>query len=94
MDPNFGINPNQLFVSKSVINYGCNECSSTLHIHDENQSFEGGSCLNYRCSGKYKSFERTNFNYYNLYTIDQTLLEFTPLNIQGFLKERFVKILK
>lgn len=64
--PNFGINPNQLFVSKSVINYGCNECSSTLHIHDKNQSFEGASCLNYRCSGKYKSFERTNFNYYNL----------------------------
>ena len=64
--PNFGINPNQLFVSKSVINYGCTECSSTLHIHDKNQSFEGASCLNYRCSGKYKSFERTNFNYYNL----------------------------
>ena len=30
------------------------------------ESFEGASCLNYRCSGKYKSFERTNFNYYNL----------------------------
>jgi DEAD/DEAH box helicase domain-containing protein len=64
--PNFGINPNQLFVSKSIINYGCTECSSTLHIHDKNQSFEGASCLNYRCSGKYESFERTNFNYYNL----------------------------
>ena len=63
---NFGINPKQLFVSTSIINYGCSECSSTLHIHDTNESFEGASCLNYRCSGKYKSFERTNFNYYNL----------------------------
>ena len=63
---NFGINPKQLFVSTSIINYGCSECSSTLHIHDTNESFEGGSCINYRCSGKYKSFERTNFNYYNL----------------------------
>ena len=63
---NFGINPKQLFVSTSIINYGCSECSSTLHIQDDNGSFEGGSCLNYRCAGKYKSFERTNFNYYNL----------------------------
>ena len=63
---NYGINPEQIFVSKNLKNYECSECSSTLHIVDDNNSFEEGSCLNYKCSGHYKSFERTNFNYYNL----------------------------
>lgn len=63
---NYGINPEQIFVSKNLKNYECSECSSTLHIVDDENAFEEGSCLNYKCSGYYKSFERTNFNYYNL----------------------------
>jgi len=63
---NYGINPEQIFVSKNLKNYECSECSSTLHIVDDENSFEEGSCLNYKCSGHYISFERTNLNYYNL----------------------------
>lgn len=64
--PNYAIRPEQIIVSNSITNYGCSDCSSTLHIYDPEAIFESASCLNYRCPGSYHPFERTNFNYYNL----------------------------
>ena len=62
----YAITPNALRVSNSVVNYSCTECSSTLHIEDSSRDFQNSKCLNYRCSGSYKEYKRTNFNYYNL----------------------------
>ena len=63
---NYAIDPKEITVSNKVAAYRCDQCTSQLNVSAEDKLVEGASCINYRCSGKYKKIEERNFNYYNL----------------------------
>ena len=64
---NFSLNPNKIFVSKDVVCYECTTCGHQVHTGDSKQSLDKGSCLNYRCSGKYeRNDDLLTSNYYQL----------------------------
>lgn len=63
---NFAIEPNQIVVSNKVSNYKCSDCSSTIHVTENDNLAEGTPCLNYRCSGHYQKTDKVKLNYYNL----------------------------
>lgn len=64
---NYALNPEKLFVNQEVTAYECDTCGDQINTGKLGQNLSGGSCLNYRCSGKYHQNDSLlTSNYYQL----------------------------
>jgi DEAD/DEAH box helicase domain-containing protein len=64
---NFALNPARIFVNQVVTAYECNTCGNQINVGNSDHELEGGSCLTYRCKGKYlRNDDLLVSNYYQL----------------------------
>ncbi len=63
---NYALQPQQLFAANEVVGFQCSSCQSVTHTQPHGLSLEGAPCVQYRCTGTYRSVHSGALNYYNL----------------------------
>lgn len=64
---NYGISPEQIFITNEVSGLECNKCGNLLHVGDANLAIaKEMPCLQYRCSGHYRELDTERFDYYRM----------------------------
>lgn len=64
---NFGLDQDQVFIEKDVASFECSECGHQMHSGKSGAHLtENMKCLQYRCSGDYKSFQSVDLDYYRM----------------------------
>lgn len=62
---NYALNPENIWVHNQVNHLACSRCGHEIHTAEAESTAIGGSCLHYRCQGKYQPKEETGSeNYY------------------------------
>ncbi len=61
---NYVINPDHIWVSRSVKHIQCDKCQSTLYVARQDFWSEDTPCLNYQCPGIYSEETQPELNYY------------------------------
>lgn len=64
---NYGIAPEQIYLTRHIHAYTCSECRHTLHAGADNaELYQEMSCIRHRCTGHYTRSETAPFDYYRL----------------------------
>ncbi len=61
---NYAVNPERIWVSKSVKHIKCSICQSTLYVARQDYWGEDTPCLDFKCSGMYSEETNPELNYY------------------------------
>jgi DEAD/DEAH box helicase domain-containing protein len=64
---NYGISPDQIYLSTNTQSFKCRTCEHELHVGIDNTEItDGMTCLQNRCAGKYEPFTKLDGEYYRM----------------------------